>query len=377
MTGTDIREALREIADTAVAPAPDRLAFQRHVRRERRSLLGGRAAVAGAVAAAAAVAVGVTVPLLGDAETSERPRVATAPEVAQLVPGPMEVDLENPFYFVAGQRLMALTPQGKVLDVGLRSEAVIGWTSEAVFAVSAESDLVQLDVTNSDEGPGGWSFERADTESLRGIQAVEISADGRWLAWLDLENRLFAQDLKGDTVSDPVDVGANSALVDVAQGTGAPLVSEDGDLVLHTAGGRVSVPTAEDGYGLASTASRDLVAVGDRDDTTRIYDVSSGAAELVGEVRGTGYLSAYGSHLVSVARDPGDASASVLLWAPGQETLRLEVPGVPMEVAWADDDTFVVTSRVDDRTVLLGCEALDPRCSVMVAEGVDDIVLDH
>jgi hypothetical protein len=48
-----------------------------------------------------------------------------------------------------------------------------------------------------------------------------------------------------------------------------------------------------------------------------------------------------------------------------------------MEAAWADDDTFVVTSRVDGRTVLLGCEALDPRCSVLVTEGVDDVRLDH
>jgi hypothetical protein len=375
MTGTDIREALHEIADSTVPPAPDRLAFQRQVRRERRALIGGRAVLAGAVAATVAVAATAVVPLLGGG--SVKSRVATTPQVVDLVPEPGAVDLDTPLYYVAGGRLIALTPQGKVLDLGLRSEGVVGWTSESVFALSLNSEWVQLDVSNSEEGPGGWTFERVDTEPVRGFQGIELSADGRWLAWIDLENRLFLQDGKAGTTTDPVDVGPNAALVDVAQGTGFPLVSEDGDLVLHTDAGKVPIPTEGDGYGLASTASRDLVAVGDRDDTTRVYDVSSGAAELAGEVRGTGYLSAYGTHLVSVASEPGDAGASVLLWSPGRKTVRLETPGVPMEAAWADDDTFVVTSRVDGRTVLLGCEALDPRCSVLVTEGVDDVRLDH
>jgi hypothetical protein len=332
--------------------------------------------LAGAAAAAVAVAVAATGPLL-DTGSSEA-GVATTPEVVDLVPEPGAVDLDNPLYYVAGGRLMALTPQGEVLDLEQRSEGVVGWTSESVLALDTVSDVVRMDVSNSDEGTGGpWTFTRVDAHVPEALQSVELSSDGRWLAWVDLDDRLVVQDLKAGTVSDPVDVGPNAALVDVAQGTGFPLVSEDGDLVLHADAGRVAVPTEGDGYGLASTASRDLVAVGDRDDVTRVYDVSSGAAELVDEVRGTGYLSAYGTHLVSVAREPGDAGASLLLWAPGQETLRLETPGVPMEVAWADDDTFVVTSRVDDRTVLLGCEALDPRCSVLLAEGVDDLRLDH
>jgi hypothetical protein len=375
MTGTDIREALHEIADTAVPPAPDRLAFQRRVRRERRALLGGRAVLAGAAAVAVAVAVAATGPLLDTG--SGEPGVATTPEVVDLVPEPGAVDLDNPLYYVAGGRLMALTPKGEVLDLKQRSEGVVGWTSESVLALDTVSDVVRFDVSNSDEGPGPWAFTRVDAEVPEGLQSVELSADGRWLAWVDLDDRLVVQDLKAGTVSDPVDVGPNAALVDVAQGTGFPLVSEDGDLVLHTDAGRVAVPTEGDGYGLASTASRDLVAVGDRDDVTRVYDVSSGAAELVAEVPGTGYLSPYGAHLVSVARGRGDVGASVLLWAPGEQTVRMESPGEPMEVAWADDDTFVVTSRVDDRTVLLGCEAPDPRCSVLVAEGVDDLRLDH
>ena len=58
----------------------------------------------------------------------------------------------------------ALDPQGGVHDLGLRSEEVIGWTSEFVYAYGPEGEVVRFDVHNSEEGPGGpWEFERVDS----------------------------------------------------------------------------------------------------------------------------------------------------------------------------------------------------------------------
>lgn len=63
--------------------------------------------------------------------------------------------------------------------------------------------------------------------------------------------------------------------------------------MLHRDGGQVVVPTAADGYGWASTASR----------------------ELVGEVPGSGYLSPYGDRVASLVLRPG-GEARALLWTP-------------------------------------------------------------
>ena len=248
----------------------------------------------------------------------------------------------------------ALDPQGGVHDLGLRSEEVIGWTSEFVYAYGPESEVVRFDVHNSDEGPGGpWEFERVDSGIPGAVQAADLSADGRWLGWIDLDDRLTVRDLKAGTVTDPVDLPRNSSLADLAQGTGAPLVSENGDLVLRTADGPVAIPTPG-GYGVVAQATRDLVAVMDRDDRTRIYDVSSGTAELLDTVPGAGVLSPYGDHLVSIT--VGRDDSSTVRSGPTGRRRRLPVPGQPQSVAWADDDTALVTTYDGEGTALYACE---------------------
>ena len=187
------------------------------------------------------------------------------------------VDLETPVYFVADGKLTAVDPQGGVHDLGLRSEEVIGYTSESVYAIGSESEVVRFDVHKSDEGPGGpWEFERVDSGVEGPVQSAALSPDGRWLGWVDLDERLTIRDLKAGTTTDPVILPANSYLANLAQGTGSPLVSEDGDLVLRQQcrrGDRRSQPP-----GTATESSRrppgDVVALMDRDDRTRIYDVS-------------------------------------------------------------------------------------------------------
>lgn len=354
MTGTDVREALRAVADTTDAPAPDQLAFQRLVRQERRRRTGGRLLVG--VAAAAVVAVGATA--LGTLPGDRPTQVAVAPRTVDAS------GLDVPAHLVVDGRLVAVDPQGERHDLGV-AEDVVGWTSEEVYYVDTESVLIRRALDTSDEGPGGWTWGEPE-EVVGPVQSARLSADGRWLGWIDLRERLHAVDLKAGADAAPVQQPGNTVLVDLAQGTGAPLVSQDGDLVLLTAAGEVVVPTEADGYGLVATASRDLVAVVDRDDTTRLYDISSGAAELVDSVPGAGVLSPYGDALVSVELSRDDV-ASAVLWPGDGEPAVLPVPGSPQMAGWADDDTVLVSTAEDGRDVVHACDVAEPsRCHVLV-----------
>ncbi len=91
------------------------------------------------------------------------------------------------------------------------------------------------------------------------MQSAQLSADGRWLGWVDLRERLHVQDLKAGTDAEPVQLEGSGYLVDLAQGTGAPLVADDRGLSLLTADGPVSVPGSRDA--IESGATRERVAV--------------------------------------------------------------------------------------------------------------------
>lgn len=368
MTGTDLREALHAVAEDTRAPAPDRVVFHRLVRRERRTRLAGRVAVAGAAAAVVAV---------GASAVAQLPRNApeSPPTVTPVVPGP--ADLEAPVYLVADGQLAAVDPQGGYHSLDLDVEEVVGWTPESVYAVDQESRVVRLDLDNSDEGPGGpWTWESAAVEVPGPVQSARLSADGRWLGWVDLAERLHVLDLKAGAAADPVRLEGSGYLVDIAQGTGDPLVSDDAGLLLRTGDGVVAVPTRGAGPAWAATVRRDLVAVADQDATTRLYDVSSGTAELVDSVPGTAWLSPYGQHLVSVSRNGADDGAEAWVWTTDGEPARLGVPGVPRAAGWADDDTVLVTTVVGAETTLVACDVADAGpCSVLPIEGVTDIRL--
>lgn len=360
MTGIDIREALRAVAEDTTTPTIDRLALERQVRRARRHRLGERATLGVAVAAAVALVTAVTVPFLSGTEDAGSPAVATPT-------GTGSVDLQTPIYLVVDGRLTAIDPQGQVHDLGQPSEDVIGYTAEFVYALDTDSHVIRFDATKRDEGPAGWRFEQVDAGVEGAVQSAQLSADGRYLGWLDPGERLHTADLKAGTTTEPVDQPRNTYLTDLAQGTGFPLVSQDGDLVLLTPEDDIAIPTAADGYGFVSTVRRDLVAVVDRDDTTRLYDVSSGMAQLVDSVPGTGLLSPYGDHLASVSYGDADVTTA-LLWSDGGEPVDLGVPGSPQSVAWADDDTVLVSSAVAGQEALYGCEVADPTACALLLE---------
>ncbi len=361
MTGTDIREALHAVAESTPAPAVDRVALQALVRRERRLRVAERTALGAAVAAAVAVVATVTVPFLGESADETTVEVAVPPRTGA-------VDLQAPVYLVADGRLTAIDPGGKVHDLGVRSEEVIGYTAEFVYAIDSESHVVRFDATNSDEGPGGWRFERVDTVVEEAVQSAQLSADGRYLGWIDLEERLTTTDLKAGTTSGPLDQPGNTFLVDLAQGSGHPLVSWDGDLALLTPEGRHRDPDRRGRLrGRVDGEPRHGRRGATGTTTTRVYDVSSGRAELVDSVPGAGVLSPYGDHLASVAYDEAD-TATALLWSRGIEPVVLGVPGQPQAIGWADDDTVLVSSAVDGQEKVYACEVADPEACALLLE---------
>ena len=364
MTGIDIREALHEVASTTPAPSRDDLAFRRLVRQEQRRRLASRAGLVLGVAAAAAIVVATTVVPFVQGDGAQEQPPATRPS------DPPAVDLAIPVALVADGRLTVLDPQGGVHDLGLRTEEVLGSTSEFIYAIDDQSKVVRYDVSSSP-----WEFERVDSGVDVPVQSAALSPDGIRLGWIDRDGSLTVSNLKDDDSTAPFIQPPNSYLTNLAQGTGNPLVSQDGDLkLLSDSRAPVAIPTARDGYGVVAQATRDLVAVMDRDDRTRIYDVSSGTARLVDTVAGGGVLAPYGDHLVSVdlARDD---SSSVLLWTAGGDTVPLPVPGQPQTVAWADDDTALVTTYDGEGTALYGCEVGSTECARLALDGVEDVTL--
>lgn len=371
MTRTDISEALRAVADATPAPPVDRLGFQRQVAQERRRRLAARGGL-GVLVAAASVGVAATVvaPFVGTpADEASGPAAPSRPAAAA------SIHLEAPVFYLADGELTAVDPQGESYELGLRSEEILGSTTEDVWVIGSDSDVVRFAARQ--RADGRWAFERADSGVTGAVQSAQLSADGRWLAWIDLDDRLHTRDLKSGEDPTVEQLPANSYLADLAQGSGAALVSEDGNLVLHGAQGSVSVLTAQGGYGWASTAAGDTVAVVDRDSVTRVYDVSTGEASLLESVPGAGYLAPYGDQLVSVS-DEGDEGTKAWWWERGEEPVSFAVPGRPQASGWADDDTALVTSAVDGSTYLFGCERTDTIvCEPLSRAAVDDITLAH
>lgn len=382
MTGTDIREALRAVADATDAPAPDRLDLQRRVRHERRRRTTARVGVAAAVAGVAAVAGTFMLSLPGPEAATGR-QLPTGQPTGQSDPpraGDLGVDLQTPVAFVVDGRLQVLDPAGASYDLDVDVEEVVGYTSENIWAVGAHGDLLRFTLQTSGDGPGGrWTIRGSDDVPIDGrLNSIELSADGRWLGWIDKEGRLVVEDLKGGSAAGPVQVGANTYLADLQQGTGAALVAgEGGSLVLRALDGPVPIPVRGDSFGLASTASRSLVAVVDRDDRTRVYDVTDGSAHLVATVPGSGYLAPYGDALATVENAAGPASRA-LLWLPDTRTTALDVPGRPIDVAWADDDTVLVATWLDQGTEVYGCDTVgEGRCARLPVDGAGDVTFAH
>jgi WD40 repeat protein len=364
-----VRELLHEVAHDVPVPPYDEVALRRAVRRSRRRRTGakaGGAAAVGVLVAGLVVAVGAVAPEAADRPEQDTPPVAAQPEPVETLK-PSEL-LTEPLYYTAQGRLRALTPDGTVHDLGLRSEAVVGATREGVLALGDDSRLVWFDASST--GEGGRAFSRGESPVDGAVQSVALSGDGRYLAWIDPDGVLRVRDLQADLLVTETGVPENTYVASVAEDR--VLLSEDGDLVLRTADAAIPVPTAQDGYGWQSDVGGDRVSVMDRDGVTRVYDVSSGKAELAVAIPGSGRLAPGGAAVVTahvggpaVRLWTGDGLAPLLALDDGQ---RAE------GVAWLDEDHAVVTSGSRAGTTVRVC-AIATRACDEVLTSKDDVRL--
>ncbi|MFC4787041.1 hypothetical protein ACT8ZV_21375 [Nocardioides sp. MAHUQ-72] len=364
MTSTEIRDALTEVRDAVEVPPVDEVAFRARVRAERRRHVGGRALLAGAAAAVLAVgAVGAT--RLVDAGGGRDVPVASGVT-------PRSGSVSETVWFVRDGHLTALDPAGKVHELSQRSEGVIGWTSERVYALDGDSHVVVLGRETDHEGLGGdTAYPREKSPVADAVQSVALSADGRYLAWMDLQHTVTVFDVKADRVQFRVDVPRTSYVSAVsAEGV---LVSEDVDLVLHTPSGETQVPTQEAGDSWGAQLAMGRVLVAGPAGSTSVYDLSSGTAERIAVLPGVSpTLASYAAAAATIEPTADDASAVVHVW-DGERVHELRgLDGVPQEVRFEEaggevDGLLVVTHG--GAHGLWSCSATELTCVALPVPG--------
>ena len=341
---TRISEALRAVADATAAPDQDRLEFQRLVRAERRRRLAGRSGIAVAAAAVVAAVVASVLPFVHHGDDDAVPAGTTG-----------RIHLQRPVFVVVDGYLNVVDPNGDVHDVGEPAEDVLGSTASGAYVVGGDSQVLHYEAR-----PGGsWRFGRAPGSTVDVVQSAQLSADGRYLGWVDLRDRVHVRDLATGTNADPVRARGSGYLADLASRTGTALVVDDRGLVLHRLSGAQVVLTG-DSWDATVAGDRVAVPAPSRTSSTIYRVLPDNDVTPLFDVPGSGRLSPLGDLVASVSDDDGDASSTVWLTLPGNDPRRLSVDGRPEAVGWADDDTVLVTTRVDGHAALYGCEATDP-----------------
>lgn len=355
MTRTEIRNALLEVRESVAVPPVDRLAFRARVRAERRRRTTGRLAVAGIAAAAVAVVGTLT---LGAGGGLDRVR-----DEAPAGPTTSSGRVFETVWFVRDGQLTALAPDGSVHPMDLRTEGVVGWTSERVYALDEERRLVVRTVSYDDEGARTPTFGAEQAPVSGVLQSAALSGDGRYLGWVDLEGTAHRYDLKADRVDFELVLPEGAGLVDV--GADGLLSYDAGRLELRAGRVVIEVPTRDDGTGAAAQLAMGHVLVPGRDGRTRLYAVSSGRAEEVTTLDGFGVLGPYAERVATWSLDGGGAGLEV--W-DGELGAVTGLTGTPDDARWADEQTLLVTTRSASGQQLSVC-GLDLDCAPLPVEG--------
>lgn len=360
-TAPDVRETLRQVADTVDVPPIDEVAFGRRVRRARSGALSVRA-----TAGAAAVALMAGAAFVGTTLVGTGPRGA-APAVGP--PQGVLADERLPVYLSVGGRLAALDPLGEVHDLGVPVEEVLGATPDGVIAVDRESHLVRFRaVVKGDR----WRFRRVDPPVAGSVQRAELSSATGRVAWISLDNDLVVRDLDSQEDVFRTQVSESTALMAVGD---RALVSEGRSLRLL--GGEEVVELAWDGIPSSAGVGGDTVALSDSaEGSTSIYDVSSGEAVVLDELPGWGELSPDGSAFLAT---PGDEAGRPVLWTRAGEPRSVTgLAGTVTGVTWADDETAVVTTSTwaggqQERTDVYVCEVSNAGCALALEGGQGEV----
>jgi hypothetical protein len=358
-TDTEIRTTLHRAAEAADAPTIDRNRFERRVRRHRHRRRAGMAGAAAAVAAAA-----LAVPLAVDRMGTETKIDTPPPPLARPL-----ASLSQPVYFAVTDRqgfghVMAIDPRGQVHDLSVRTEEILGLTYDGVILIGAESQLVRIRATAQPDGQ--WRFDRVPLPVKGAFGVAKPSDDGFMLLASPLYGEPAIYDLATDKVVSRPDLPAESG--NVEDFDGQRILFNDGDSTwLYTGDGNpIELPDA-----LAPPSmGGDFVLVPQREGV-RLYDVSSGSAEKIGEVDGyIGELSPDGRYYFAASEEP---AGPVELWELGADepTLMSGAPGKLWDARWLDADTALVGSSVERNgkalLTLLVCEAQTRACGEIYA----------
>lgn len=367
-----VDNTFRTVAESVPVPPFDEVAFRAGVRRARRRRTAKGTAMAVAAAGIAATAVVAVPPLLHDGPGTSH--VAGTPDGAGEGEQPVvhPEALPQPLYFVVGNDLFAATPDRMLHDLGVEVDGIVGATAEGVLVTDHDSRLTWIGASASGEGDGAFTFRRGAGATVvpdpGPVQSAALSGDGRYLAWITLDDDLVVYDLKAERRISSLEVGRNAYVTSVSD-RGA-LVSVNGDVWLFGDGTNVHVPTKGDGYGWLSDVAGDYASVADRDDVTRIYDVTrltedGTTAKLVDSVPGTGRLAPYARGVVSVH------GSTAQLWPTDAEPRTLPVAGAPQSAGWLDEDYALVTSAEAGGTTIYLCPVAEPACTAVVHSGGD------
>lgn len=361
-TAPEVRETLRQVADTVDVPPIDEVAFGRRVRRARSGALGVRA-----TAGAAAVALVAGAAFVGTTLVGAGPRGA-APAVGP--PQGVLADERPPVYLSVGGRLAALDPLGEVHSLGVPVEEVLGATPDGVIAVDRESHLVRFRaVVKGDR----WRFRRVDPPVAGSVQRAELSSATGRVAWISLDNELVVRDLDSQEDLFRTPVSESTALVAVGD---RALVSEGRSLRLL--GGEEVVELAWDGIPSSAGVGGDTVAVSDSaEGRASIYDVSSGEAVVLDELPGWGELSPDGMAYLAAPGEEQDGQP--VLWTRAGEARSVTgLAGTVTGVTWVDDDTAAVTTSTwgggqRARTDVYVCEVSNAGCALALEGGQSEV----
>jgi hypothetical protein len=356
----EVARVLRQVADTVEVPPLNEAALHRQVRRERGRR--SRSGIAAAAAAAAMIGVG-----LAGADHWFQPGGQQAPAAT----APAEANASVPVYLRVGGRLAALTPDGELHRLGVRVEEVLGATGDGVMAVGQESNLVRFRAVRSE---GEWRFDRVEAPTGEPVQGAAVSQTPSRVAWLSLDDEVVTYDLEAGAVVARAEATESTSVQAVSSGV---LVHDDAGLrLLGDEGASVELPVEQIPW-YASVAGG-LVAVADgQEDSTTVFDVSEGRAQVVDRIEGSGILGPAGSGLLSLL--PGERDGAALAWTGDGEARPVSgLEGVAVDVSWAGPDTAVVLVRDGDggtRTDVFTCSVADAACGLALRGGRQEISL--
>ncbi|HET9420264.1 MAG TPA: hypothetical protein VFO49_03935 [Nocardioides sp.] len=363
MTTTEIREALSAIEQTVDVPPVDQVAFQARVRSERRRRTAGRALVAAAAAAAV-----VTAGVVGSSVLDGPERVPTAE-----TPGEVKVgSVPETVYFALDGKVAALDPYGQLSSSGLRSEGVVGWTDELVYAVSGDSHLIVFRV--EDVGEGRLRFVEVESPVTGPVQRIVMSGDRRYLAWTDRDDVLHRYDLEAGREDWQLQLTVDDFLT--AVGDEGVLLATQGGLTLRDPDSSLDLPVTGDGFPTSAQLAHGQVLVNDRDGRARLYDVRQGAAQPVTELPGAGTLGPFGERVAAIVADPEDRS-HLEVWDGEPLDPPTGLDGInPLELRWADEQTLLVYGSRQGTLELYACD-IELRCGRLPVDGTGSVQLNE